>query len=168
MFQLTYEQQNEHRLAYERNLYAIYLWTVGTMRETAKAICALDAAGIKGQLTEPSVWRPLRKIGVTWTRGAHAQMRDDLAFHLGTEQMAIDGVRLWAESAERLVIAEGEGGLWLDGRQRGGEDVLLVGARLQTEATETVVRDASSVAVPLAAGAHAVLVDLLRRCGAHL
>ena len=113
-------QQHHGRdsLAYTRDLNTLVWFTVGTLRELARAIQGLRAAlATRGRLDpESAPWVALRELERRWQNDAdYRRMRDQAAFHVDPDVIR-RGLHVLVQDEDEVTLAEGRGPRHVDSR----------------------------------------------------
>ena len=98
-------------VAYTRDLNTLVWFTVGTLRELARAIQGLQTALMKcGRLNPKSApWITLRKLVRRWENDDdYRRMRDKVAFHVDQDVIE-SGLNVLIENEDDVTLAEGRG-----------------------------------------------------------
>ena len=107
----------ETSVAYARDLSNLVWFTVGTLRELARAIQNLQTALATGGRLDPdsAPWVTLRNLERRWKTNEYRRMRDQVAFHVDGE--VIDGgLNELVEEEASVTLAEGHGPRYVDSR----------------------------------------------------
>jgi hypothetical protein len=105
-------------VAYARDLNTLVWFTVGTLRELARAIQGLRTAlARRGRLdAESAPWVALRDLERRWDNDAdYRRMRDQAAFHVDPEVIE-RGLNVLIEDEDDVTLAEGRGPRHVDSR----------------------------------------------------
>ena len=103
-------------VAYTRDLNALVWFTVGTLRELARAIRHLRSALARcGRLDpESAPWVALRTLEERWENNQYRRMRDQAAFHVD-EEVIERGLNELVDDDD-VTLAEGDGPRHVDSR----------------------------------------------------
>ncbi|MYD87588.1 MAG: hypothetical protein F4Y14_16235 [Acidobacteria bacterium] len=105
-------------VAYARDLNTLVWFTVGTLRELARAIQGLRTAlATRGRLDAQSApWIALRDLERRWENDAdYRRMRNQAAFHIDP-QVIERGLNVLVEDEDDVTLAEGRGPKHVDSR----------------------------------------------------
>ncbi len=105
-------------VAYARDLNTLVWFTVGTLRELARAVQGLRAAlATCGRLDPKSApWVTLRNLERRWENDAeYRRMRNQAAFHIDPEVIK-RGLNVLIEDEDDVTLAEGRGSRHVDSR----------------------------------------------------
>ena len=104
-------------IAYARDLDTLVWFSVGTLRELARAIQDLRSALKKCDRldTKSDPWVTLRKLERRWENDDYRRMRDQAAFHVD-EKVIERGLTKLVEDEDDVTLAEGHGPRHVDSR----------------------------------------------------
>ena len=104
-------------VAYSRDLNTLVWFTVGTLRELARAIQDLRSALARcGRLDPDSApWVTLRDLERRWNNDDYRRMRDQAAFHVDDDVIE-KGLNELVEDGDDVTLAEGHGRRHVDSR----------------------------------------------------
>ena len=104
-------------VAYSRDLNTLVWFTVGTLRELARAIQDLRSALARcGRLDPDSApWVTLRDLERRWNNDDYRRMRDQAAFHVDDDVIE-KGLNELVEDGGDVTLAEGDGRRHVDSR----------------------------------------------------
>ena len=104
------QRHGKNSIVFDRDLVTMVWFTVGTLRELARALKALhDALHKQGLLDSDSApWVTLRGFKKQWKKNEFSLMRNRAAFHINKDTIN-DGLTKMLKDSVVVTLAEGEG-----------------------------------------------------------
>ena len=113
MISCMYTSEQYHgrqSVAYARDLNTLMWFTVGTLRELARAIQHLRSALATCDRLDPesAPWVTLRNLEGRWDNNEYRRMRDQVAFHVD-EEVIEKGLTELVDDGDAVTLADGQG-----------------------------------------------------------
>jgi hypothetical protein len=117
----------------ERNLTTLGFFSTGLVFELREGIEELRDLDLPSRLSAQGLqrWKQLVELSALKNSATISQLRNCMAFHIGDQRVAADGIVNLAAEKRKLVLASGDGPAKVEGRHDLGGDVILAGIRIR-------------------------------------